>query len=95
MLINPFHRWHDLVLNQRHDFPPIDIATHRAPKITEPAQAAVEEAFRQTLNFAEWDEEQMDALHSVRAAPGGVSLITGPAGTGKVRRDDPEVEDGG
>lgn len=87
---------HDIILNQRHDLDLVDLGTKRAPEV-EPTetQAAIEEAFNSMLSWKSWNPEQMDALHSVRAAIGGVSLITGPAGTGKVRCKDFESKDQG
>ncbi|KAK4499399.1 hypothetical protein PRZ48_009913 [Zasmidium cellare] len=76
-------RWHQVILNQSHQHPVIDLATKRAAEIPEPVEAAVQEAFHKMLTWRDWNEEQLAALHSVRSTLGGIMLITGPAGTGK------------
>lgn len=71
------HHFHELLKNQHHAFDVVDLGMTRAADATEPVAAAVEQAFQMILGWQKWNAEQMAALRSIRAALGGIVLITG------------------
>ncbi|SMR52400.1 unnamed protein product [Zymoseptoria tritici ST99CH_3D1] len=79
-------KWHPLLLNHDNSaLETVDLALKRVQdvEVTPEIEQAVEEAFQKLLTFTNWNNEQLDALRSLRKSVGGMVLITGPAGVGK------------
>ncbi|KAK3680639.1 hypothetical protein LTR37_021127 [Vermiconidia calcicola] len=70
-------RWRDILLNQRHDkLGYVDLTAGVNP-------AKKEKADRWIRNWRPWNPEQLAVIEGVTAAKGGMSIVMGPAATGK------------
>lgn len=78
-------RWHPIILNQCYSgLPRVDLVTGRTndPEGTQ-LDGVFQEEFERMMKSRDWNPEQIRALESIRRAPGGIVMISGPAGTGK------------
>lgn len=76
-------RWQQMLLNQNLVHDEVDLATTRAEGHTQVDPRQVEVEWDKICRWRVWNREQRRALQSIRRSAGGISLITGPAGTGK------------
>lgn len=72
-------RWHPVVLNQEHSaLKPHDMTEGHG--VSAQAKIAAE---KWLMNFMSWNKEQLEVIEGIKNAKGGLSIVVGPAGTGK------------